>query len=160
MMLVTPCVSAASDLIANDTNGIPDVFVRDLQAGTTTLVSIGAKNTNSTPSALATSESPDITPDGHYVAFFSTATNLIPGVGGVGEVYVRDLIAGTGIRDGVANIMTLHTTTAITVNEGLPDLEDDLLELLADLAPPHRYYRHARFLHSDGQMAFDCGIEG
>jgi secondary thiamine-phosphate synthase enzyme len=69
---------------------------------------------------------------------------------------VRELIAETGIKDGVANVMTLHTTTAITVNEGLPDLEDDLLELLADLAPPERPYRHARFLHSDGQMAVNA----
>jgi secondary thiamine-phosphate synthase enzyme len=69
---------------------------------------------------------------------------------------VRELIAETGIKNGVANVMTLHTTTAITVNEGLPDLEDDLLELLADLAPPERPYRHARFLHSDGQMAVNA----
>jgi secondary thiamine-phosphate synthase enzyme len=69
---------------------------------------------------------------------------------------VRELIAETGIQDGVANVMTMHTTTAITVNEGLPDLEDDLLELLADLVPANRPYRHARFLHSDGQMAVNA----
>ncbi len=69
---------------------------------------------------------------------------------------VRDLIAETGIQNGSATVMTLHTTTAITVNEGLPDLEDDLLELLADLAPAGRPYRHARFLHSDGQMAVNA----
>ena len=34
--------SAATNLVAGDTNGIADVFVRDLQAGTTTLVSVGA----------------------------------------------------------------------------------------------------------------------
>lgn len=65
-------------------------------------------------------------------------------------------VAASGIQDGVANVMTLHTTTAITVNEGLPDLEDDLLELLAELAPAGRPYRHARFLHSDGQMAVNA----
>ena len=69
---------------------------------------------------------------------------------------VRELITETGIQDGIAIVMTLHTTTAITVNEGLPDLEDDLLELLTDLAPPDRPYRHARFLHSDGQMAVNA----
>src|SRR2546427_763143 len=88
-------VSAGTNLVAGDTNGISDVFVRDLQFGTTTLVSVGAKNTNSTSSSAATSESPDITPDGRYVAFFSTATNLVPGAGSPGEVYVRDLAAGT-----------------------------------------------------------------
>ena len=69
---------------------------------------------------------------------------------------VRDLIAETGISDGMAVVMTLHTTTAITVNEGLVDLEDDLVELLADLVPADRPYRHARFLHSDGQMAVNA----
>jgi hypothetical protein len=86
-------VSAASNLVAGDANGIPDVFVRDLQAGTTTLVSAGAKSINSTTLA-SISESPEITPDGHYVVFYSTATNLVPGVGTSGEIYVRDLQAG------------------------------------------------------------------
>ena len=69
---------------------------------------------------------------------------------------VRELIAETGIRDGTAIVMTLHTTTAITVNEGLPDLEDDLVELLTGLVPADHPYRHARFLHSDGQMAVNA----
>ena len=86
-------VSAASNLVAGDANGIPDVFVRDLQAGTTRLVSVGAKSINSTTLANI-SESPEITPDGRYVVFYSTATNLVPGVGTAGEIYVRDLQAG------------------------------------------------------------------
>ena len=39
--------SAASDLVANDTNGTNDVFVRDLQLGTTTLVSVNRFGTGS-----------------------------------------------------------------------------------------------------------------
>lgn len=86
--------SAAGDLVPGDTNGIPDVFVRDLQSNMTVLVSVGATSTNS---AFATSgsESPEITPDGRYVAFYSTATNLVSGVTTSGEIYVRDLVAGT-----------------------------------------------------------------
>ena len=84
---------AASNLVAGDTNNIPDVFVRDLQTGTTTLVSPGATATNSV-TLSSSSESPEITPDGRYVAFYSTATNLISKVRTAGEVYVRDLIAG------------------------------------------------------------------
>ena len=90
-------VSAASYLVAGDTNGIPDVFVRDLQMATTALVSIGAKSTNSTNPLLGGSESPEITPDGRYVVFYSTATNLVPGVKTTGEMYVRDLTAGSMI---------------------------------------------------------------
>ena len=87
-------VSAASDLVSGDTNGIPDVFVRDLQAQTTTLVSVGATPNFFLPGS---SESPEITPDGRYVAFYSTATNLVAGVTNMGEIYVRDLTAGNTI---------------------------------------------------------------
>jgi len=87
-------VSAATDLVPGDTNGIPDVFVRDLQAQTTTLVSVGATPNFFLPGS---SESPEITPDGRYVAFYSTATNLVAGVTNMGEIYVRDLTAGNTI---------------------------------------------------------------
>ena len=84
-------VSAASNLVPGDTNGIADVFVRDLQGGVTVLASVGAVSTNRT-SPTGSSESPDITPDGRFVAFSSTATNLVPGVASVGDIYVRDRI--------------------------------------------------------------------
>jgi secondary thiamine-phosphate synthase enzyme len=52
------------------------------------------------------------------------------------------IVSATGIRDGLVNIHTLHTTTAIVVNEHEPLLLTDLAALLARLAPGHRYYRH------------------
>jgi Tol biopolymer transport system component len=82
-------VSAANNLVAGDTNGVPDVFVRDLQSGVTTLASVGA--------TYGGSEAPEITPDGRYVAFYSIAKNLVPGVPIGGDIYVRDLIAGSTI---------------------------------------------------------------
>ena len=69
---------------------------------------------------------------------------------------VKDMVRETGAQNGLALIMTLHTTTAITVNEGLVDLEDDIVEMLQELAPAGKGYRHARFLHSDGQMAVNA----
>ena len=87
-------VSAANNLVAGDTNRIPDVFVRDLQDQVTTLVSVGARSTNTT-FLYGSSEAPDISADGRYVAFYSSATNLVPGVPAGGDVYVRDLSAGT-----------------------------------------------------------------
>ncbi len=79
--------SDASNLVENDTNGIPDVFVRDLQSGTTTLVSVNAQGGNGAGSAAA-----GITPDGRFVVFASSATNLIPQTTGLDEVYVRDTV--------------------------------------------------------------------
>ena len=86
-------VSAATNLVAGDTNQIPDVFVRDLQAGTTTLVSVGAKSPNPV-TAAGSSEGPGITPDGRYVVFYSTATNLVSGITTSSEIYIRDRVAG------------------------------------------------------------------
>lgn len=82
-------VSAATNLVAGDTNGIPDVFVRDLTGETTTRVSVGALG-----KLPATSDSPVISPDGRYVVFGSTATNLVAGVTNASDLYMRDLVAG------------------------------------------------------------------
>ena len=113
-------VSAANNLVPHDTNGIPDVFVRDLQAGTTTLVSVGAR------AYLGySSESPQITPDGRYVAFYSTATNLVTGVPVNGDIYVRDLVgettvwASSGAR--AAAQAALHTTNVVCYNRSVSD---------------------------------------
>jgi hypothetical protein len=77
--------SVATNLVAGDTNRIADIFVRDMLAGTTTLASPGA-------TSGGRSDVPEITPDGRYVAFLSTATGLVSGVTNAGDVYVRDLI--------------------------------------------------------------------
>lgn len=91
-------VSEASNLNPNDTNKIADVFVRDTQTLATTLISVGAVSANPTPVFPAgSSESPQISVDGRYVAFFSTATNLVPGVRTAGDIYVHDRMAGTNI---------------------------------------------------------------
>jgi Tol biopolymer transport system component len=84
-------VSTANNLVpGGETNAYPSVFVRDLMAGTTTLVSVGATGYVS----MATLK---ITPDGRYVAFFSTATGLVASgnPSANGEVYVRDCVGGT-----------------------------------------------------------------
>jgi Tol biopolymer transport system component len=104
-------ISAASDLVPGDTNGLPDVFVRDLQAGTTTLVSVGATRSGSGGIEV---EGPAISVDGRWVAFASTASNLVAGVGRQGyEVYVRDLAAGT-TRLASTNVAAVFTPASTT----------------------------------------------
>jgi secondary thiamine-phosphate synthase enzyme len=66
---------------------------------------------------------------------------------------VREFVKGSAIREGVVHVITAHTTTGITVNEGLECLESDLDDMLARLVPEHGPYAHARFLHSYGAMA-------
>lgn len=108
--------SAATDLVPGDTNGIADVFVRDLQSNSTTLVSVGAMPTSGSLSGLyvGSSETPEITSDGRYVAFYSTATNLVPGVTTTGEIYVRDLVAGNTIWASAGARSIFQSTTGGT----------------------------------------------
>lgn len=86
-------LSDASDLVANDTNGATDVFLRDLQAGTTTLVS---RNHLGTGSANNTSDEPMINADGRYVAFTSYARDVVANDNTFSrDVFLFDRIAGT-----------------------------------------------------------------
>jgi Tol biopolymer transport system component len=93
--------SMATNLVLGDTNEIPDIFVRDLVAGKTTLVSVGVVATNYTmfvnAGSFTITDSPQMTPDGRYVVFFTTGSNTATGVQTTGELYVRDLVGGTTI---------------------------------------------------------------
>jgi secondary thiamine-phosphate synthase enzyme len=55
---------------------------------------------------------------------------------------VEATVAGTGVRDGLVNVQTLHTTTAIVVNEHEPLLITDFAALLERIAPEQNEYRH------------------
>jgi len=59
-----------------DDNGTTDIFVRDLDEGTTTLVSV---NSDGTASGNRRSGSPTISADGRFVAFQSSANDLVAG---------------------------------------------------------------------------------
>jgi Tol biopolymer transport system component len=96
----------AEPVVNNQTN----IFVRDRQTNTTTLVNVSVDG-----KAYGGATDPSITPDGRYVVFVGPAntgsTALAPGVtfapnvGGNGlQVYVRDLVS--------------HTTTLVTVRPG------------------------------------------
>jgi Tol biopolymer transport system component len=90
--------SAASNLVAGDTNGAPDVFVHSFPLGTTTRVSVDSSGAE----ANATSDTAAISADGRYVAFGSLASNLVPGdSNGTYDVFVRDLLTGTTVRASV-----------------------------------------------------------
>jgi Tol biopolymer transport system component len=85
--------SLASDLVATDTNGVDDVFIRDLQAGTTVLVSVNGAGTNS---GNRLSVLPSVSADGRFVAFQSNASDLVANdTNGTADVFVRDLQTGT-----------------------------------------------------------------
>lgn len=80
--------STANNLVPLDTNGVEDVFVRDVVAGVTVRASVTSLG------AQANDESyqPVISADGHTVAFTSKATNLAPNdTNDAADVFVREL---------------------------------------------------------------------
>ena len=86
--------SDATNLVANDTNGLEDVFVHDVVAGTTSRVSVGPGGVE----ADGVSDDASISEDGTRVVFVSGATNLVsPGPAIQSQVYVRDLAAAQTI---------------------------------------------------------------
>ncbi|MBN1450525.1 MAG: PD40 domain-containing protein [Anaerolineales bacterium] len=90
--------SDATNLVSGDTNGATDIFVHDLQTGTTTRASVASDGTE----ANAGSREPSLSGDGRYIAFVSGATNLVAeDTNGKGDVFVRDLQAGTTTRASV-----------------------------------------------------------
>ncbi|HKJ93921.1 MAG TPA: secondary thiamine-phosphate synthase enzyme YjbQ [Longimicrobiales bacterium] len=57
---------------------------------------------------------------------------------------VRDRVRGSGVRDGVVHLWSLHTTCALTVNEGAdPDVARDIVAAMRRLVPHDGGYRHA-----------------
>jgi uncharacterized repeat protein (TIGR01451 family) len=89
--------SVASNLVAGDTNGVGDVFVRDRRTGVTERVSVGPKGVqgNGDSNFLGISTAPAISDDGRYVAFKSDASNLVKGDrNNLTDVFVRDRAAG------------------------------------------------------------------
>ncbi|TAH36875.1 MAG: calcium-binding protein [Planctomycetota bacterium] len=79
--------SYASNLVAGDTNGIPDTFVHDRQTGLTTRVSVDSTGAQGN----GYSSWPSISADGRFVAFFGNASNLVPGdTNNADDVFVHD----------------------------------------------------------------------
>jgi Tol biopolymer transport system component len=79
--------SAATTLVPGDTNGVWDVFVRDLQNNTTERVSVSSLGEE----ANGYSIHPRISADGRCVVFHSLASNLVPGdVNDTWDVFVYD----------------------------------------------------------------------
>jgi len=92
--------SLASNLVEQDTNGSQDIFVHDRETGITRRVSVASDGTQGNGS----SGQPAISGDGRFVAFFSSATNLVPGdTNGTSDVFLHELEPGLTRRVSVAS---------------------------------------------------------
>jgi Tol biopolymer transport system component len=93
--------SNASNLVAGDTNGTWDVFVRDLRGGRIARISLDSAGAEGNEHSRGAA----ISPDGHYVAFRSRASNLVTGDdNGYADVFVRNL------RNSTTHVVSVSST--------------------------------------------------
>ncbi len=94
--------SRASNLVADDTNGMEDIFVHDLDTGETTRVNVASDGTQAN---AYTFENLSISGDGRYVAFQSQATNLVSEeTDGRNQIFVHDRETGQTTLVSVAAV--------------------------------------------------------
>lgn len=82
-------LSAATNLVAGDLNGVQDIFVHDRDTDSTERVSVASDGTEANAESLQVA----ISADGRYVAFMSKASNLdilIPDTNGFSDIFVHD----------------------------------------------------------------------
>src|SRR5439155_4084203 len=94
-------VSAASNLIANDTNNRSDVFLYDRNLAQLELIS----QTASGGAGNASSDSPALSDDGRYVVFASDASNLVSGDNNASrDIFLRDRQSSITTRVSVSSL--------------------------------------------------------
>ena len=65
-------------------------------------------------------------------------------------VKITDQVKEAGIQNGLVFVISLHTTTAIMINESLPCVEKDIETTLERLVPTDGDYIHTHMLPSYG----------
>jgi Tol biopolymer transport system component len=84
--------SIATNLVHNDGNHANDVFVRDRMSGRTSRVSVSSSGQESN----GDSSRPDVSGDGRFVVFDSSASNLVTGdTNNASDVFVHDRVTQT-----------------------------------------------------------------
>lgn len=98
---VVAFTSSATNFVPGDTNGLNDVFVRDLQTGVTTRVSVDSTGAQANGASYASA----LSADGRFVAFESHATNLVPeaDTNGESDVFVHDRQTGVTTRVSITS---------------------------------------------------------
>ncbi len=126
--------SSASDLVAGDTNGVADIFLRDTQEGTTVRVNVsssgGQGNSSSNWCHLAS--------DMLIAAFESNANNLVPGdTNGSSDVFTNDVNASSNIPPVAENVAaTTHMNTPVSGTLSASDADGDPLTFHAQTSCP------------------------
>jgi len=90
--------SRSSDVVAGDTNGVSDVCVRDRATRRTIRISVGLDGRQTD----AMSDAPSLSANGRFIAFRSSANNLVPSdTNGAADVFVHALKTGETTRASI-----------------------------------------------------------
>ncbi len=139
--------SSASNLVAGDTNGVADIFLRDLEKGETRILSVGPGGVQ----ADGSSSNPSVSADGRSVVFESLASNLVASptgtqlgvfqtVLGSGEIRRLDVRPDGGLPNGPSTSAAQNTNgTVVVFRSDASDLVPKPAGLYTDL-----------FVHRDG----------
>ncbi|MBK8169776.1 MAG: PD40 domain-containing protein [Sandaracinaceae bacterium] len=101
--------SGAANLVASDTNGANDIFLRDRMAGTTRRVSLSDTGAELGASFIFAA----VSDDGRYVAFLSLAPAVSGDTNSAYDVFVRDMTLNTTTRASVTNTGAQFTLNSV-----------------------------------------------
>ena len=137
--------STASNFVPEDGNNAGDIFVHDRRTGLTTRVSVDSAGAEGNSGSTV----PSISANGHYVAFASLATNLVPEDGNLAnDIFVHDRQTGL--------------TTRVSVNSA--GAEGDSNSLEPSISSSGRYVAFhsgaSNLVPGDGNGEVDCFVHG
>jgi secondary thiamine-phosphate synthase enzyme len=66
---------------------------------------------------------------------------------------INEIVKRSGVRDGIVHLQSLHTTTALFLNEWQGALIEDVKRFFDEIVERERYYRHNDPNHSDCERA-------
>ncbi len=91
--------SESTNLVSGDNNGSPDIFLRDRLNGVTTRVSVATSGAEANDYCGR----PAISADGYFIAFYSTASNLVDGdTNNRADIFIRERLTGETTRVSIS----------------------------------------------------------
>jgi Tol biopolymer transport system component len=118
--------SGASNLVSGDTNSEWDQFVHDRFTAQTERVNVDSTGAQSKGAALDAGQRSDISGDGRFVVFESSASTLVPGdTNLISDVFLRDRLLGTTERINVSSNGEQDNSGCCTPGLSVPRVSDD-----------------------------------
>jgi len=119
---VVAFLSESTNLVALNTNGLRNVFLKNLASGVVTLISVGQGNTaaNAPSASILINDDVAVNPNGRFVVFSSLASNLVDNDDNqTSDIFLRDTTNQTTRRVSVASNGT--QSNGVSLYPGISD---------------------------------------